>query len=159
MNGWLLGGIIAVVAIGVVIKRLRGEPLNARDLLIPPVVLTGIGVISLTKAHGLTGTDFVWAGAGAVLGVAFGALRGSAIAVFEKEGVLWQRYTARTFLVLVVSFLVMAGFGLLAAKAGMHKEARPTQLSIGVSFLGEALAVGLRGLLSGVPFAPERKRT
>ncbi|RLU83089.1 DUF1453 domain-containing protein [Streptomyces griseocarneus] len=157
MHGWMLGVVIAAVAVIVVIKRLRGEPLNARDLLIPPAILTGIGIVSLTKAHGLTAADFVWMGAGAVLGVALGAVRGATITVFEKDGVLWQRYTARTFAVMVVSFAIMAGFGLLAAKAGMHEEARPTQLTLGISFLGEALAVGLRALGTGVPFAPERK--
>ncbi|MCC3768442.1 DUF1453 domain-containing protein [Streptomyces sp. UNOC14_S4] len=157
MHGWLFWVVIAALVIAVVVKRLRGEPLNAKDLLIAPMVLTGIGIVSLTKAHGLTATDFVWTGAGGVLGVALGAVRGSTITVFEKEGVLWQRYTARTFAVMVVSFAIMAGFGLIAAKAGMHEEARPTQLTLGISFLGEALAVGLRGLQTGVPFAPERK--
>ncbi|MEU5419092.1 DUF1453 domain-containing protein [Streptomyces sp. NPDC020799] len=158
MNGWLLGGIIAAVVIAVVIKRLRGEALNARDLLVPPVVLTGIGIMSLTKAHGLTAADLTWAATGAVLGVAAGAWRGSTIVIFEKDGVLWQRYTGRSFLVLAISFVAMAGFGLLATHAGMHENARPMQLNIGVTFIGEALVVGLRGLRSGVPFAPERSR-
>ncbi|MFI1800350.1 DUF1453 domain-containing protein [Streptomyces sp. NPDC020379] len=158
MHSWLLGGIIAVAVVVVVIKRLAGEPLNARDLLAAPVILTGLGVASLAKAEGLTATDGVWSATGAVLGMAAGAWRGSTIAVFEKNGVLWQRYTGRSFLVLVITFAAMAGFGLLATRAGMHESARPTQLNIGVSFLGEALVVGLRGLRSGVPFAPERSR-
>jgi hypothetical protein len=158
VHGWLFWAVIAVVAIGVVVKRLRGEPLNARDLLAPPVILTGIGIASLTKTHGLTATDLAWTGAGAALGVALGAVRGATIAVFEREGVLWQRYTARTFGAMVVSFVVMAGFGLLASKAGMHEGARPTQLTLGISFFGEALAVGVRALRTGIPFAPERKR-
>ncbi|MEV6669179.1 DUF1453 domain-containing protein [Streptomyces sp. NPDC051162] len=158
MNGWLHGGIIAAVVIVVVIKRLRGEALNARDLLLPPVILTGIGIASLAKAEGLTATDLAWSATGAVLGVAAGAWRGSAVVVFEKDGVLWQRYTGRSFLVLVVTFVAMAGFGLLATHAGMHANARPMQLSLGVTFIGEALVVGLRGLRSGVPFAPERSR-
>ncbi|MEU5048678.1 DUF1453 domain-containing protein [Streptomyces sp. NPDC021096] len=156
MNVWLLAGLIAVGVVAVVIKRLIGEPLKARDLFVTPLVLTGLGVLALSHAQRLNGADIAWTVTGAVLGLALGAVRGRTVQVFEKQGVLWQRYTGRTFLVLVVSVVVMGGFGLLAAKMGMHEEARPMQLSIGVGFLGEALVIGRRGMVSGVPFAPER---
>ncbi|WP_268253641.1 hypothetical protein [Streptomyces finlayi] len=41
---------------------------------------------------------------------------------------------------------------------GLHENARPLQLSIGVSFLGESLMVAVRGRASGIPFAPTRAR-
>ncbi|GAA2931840.1 hypothetical protein GCM10020221_29590 [Streptomyces thioluteus] len=158
MSTWLLVVVIAVVAVVVVVKRLTGEPLNARDLFAPPVVLTGLGVWALCEADGLTGADAAWATVGAVLGLALGAVRGTTIRIFERDGVLWHRYTGRTFLVLVASLAVSAGFGLFASAMGMHEGARPVQLSIGVGFLGEALVVGRRALASGVPFAPEAGR-
>ncbi|MEV6776224.1 DUF1453 domain-containing protein [Streptomyces syringium] len=158
MNVWVLAALIAVVAIVVVVKRLRGEPLNARDLFGPALVLTGLGIWALIKVDDLTGTDLVWVVVGCVLGIALGALRGATVQVFGKDGVLWQRYTGRTFLVILGSFVAMAGYGFLAIRLGMHENARPIQLSIGVGFLGEALVVGYRGLASGVPFAPERER-
>ncbi|GAA3076585.1 hypothetical protein GCM10020000_72540 [Streptomyces olivoverticillatus] len=158
MNGWVLAAVVAVVVVAVVAKRLRGEPLNARDLLAPPVVLIAIGIVSLCKAENLTATDFAWLVPGALLGVGFGALRGSSIVLFHRDGVLWQRYTGRTFALAALSLVVMAGYGLLAVRMGMHEYARPIHLNIGVSFLGEALVVGCRGLMSGVPFAPERSR-
>ncbi|MGW3227258.1 DUF1453 domain-containing protein [Kitasatospora sp. NPDC001095] len=155
MNGWVHVGLIAAVVVVVVIRRLRGEPLNARDLFAPPVVLTGLGVWALAQRHGLGAADYGWIVAGAALGVALGAVRGATVRVYEREGVLWQRYTGWTFLVAALSLAVMAGFAALAAHFGLAADARPVQLSIGVGFLGEALAVGLRGLSSGVPFAPE----
>ncbi|MBP2401226.1 DUF1453 domain-containing protein [Streptomyces syringium] len=158
MNVWVLAALIAVVAIVVVAKRLRGEPLNVRDVFAPPLVLTGLGVWALCKADGLTGTDLVWVVVGCILGIALGALRGATVQVFGKDGVLWQRYTGRTFLVVLGSLAVMAGYGFLAVRLGMHENARPVQLSTGVGFLGEALVVGYRGLASGLPFAPERAR-
>ncbi|MFD8750812.1 DUF1453 domain-containing protein [Kitasatospora sp. NPDC059577] len=149
--------LVAVVVVVVVVRRLRGEPLNARDLFAPPVVLTGLGVWALLQRHGLGPGDYAWVAAGAVLGAALGAVRGATIRVHEREGVLWQRYTGRTFLVAVVSLAVMAGFAALAAHCGLAADARPLQLSIGVGFLGEALVVGYRALASGAPFAPERR--
>ncbi len=74
-----------------------------------------------------------------------------------KDGALWQRYPARTDVVWAVSVVVNAGLGLLATSAGMHSDARPVTLSIGVGLLGEALAVGLRALSTGVPFSVPRK--
>ncbi|WP_316519838.1 DUF1453 domain-containing protein [Kitasatospora brasiliensis] len=157
MNGWVHAGLIAAVVVVVVIRRLRGEPLNARDLFGAPVVLTGLGVWAVAQRHGLGAGDYGWIAAGAALGVALGAVRGATIRVYEREGVLWQRYTGRTFLVAGVSLAVMAGFAALAAHFGLAADARPVQLSIGVGFLGEALVVGYRGLTSGAPFAPERQ--
>ncbi|MGK5543590.1 DUF1453 domain-containing protein [Streptomyces sp. URMC 127] len=158
MNPWLLALIIAVVVIAVVIKRLIGEPVNARDLFAAPVILTGIGLLSLAKMADVTGTDLAWVTASAVLGVALGALRGATVQLVDKGGFLWQRYTGRTFLAVIGTLAVMAGFSVLAVKMGMHENARPIQLSIGVSFLGESLVIGRRGLASGIPFAPARLR-
>lgn len=156
MNSWLLAVVVVAVVTAVVVKRLRGEPLNVRDLLAPPLVLIALGVFALVRAEDVTGVDFAWLVPGLLLGIALGALRGATVRVFARDGVLWQRYTGRTFLVLVVSFLLTAGYGLLASRLGMHEQARPAQLGVGVGFLGEALVVGLRGLATGVPFAPER---
>ncbi|WP_371522564.1 hypothetical protein [Kitasatospora sp. NBC_01300] len=97
------------------------------------------------------------AAVGAALGVGLGVLRGATVTLFERDGVAWQRYTGRTFLVAAGSLVVMAGFGFLAGRFGLAPDARPVQLSIGVGFLGEALAVGCRVLVAGLPFAPERR--
>ncbi|MEU4118403.1 DUF1453 domain-containing protein [Kitasatospora sp. NPDC028055] len=121
------------------------------------MVLTGIGLWVLWQRHGLGVGDYVWIGAGAVLGTAFGAARGATIRVHEREGVLWQRYTGWTFLMAAVSLVAMVGFAMLAERNGLAADARPVQLSIGVGFLGEALVVGYRALSSGTPFAPEHK--
>lgn len=159
MNGWTTTALIAALVAGVVIRRLRGEPLNARELLAAPAVLTGAGVWSVAKESGaLTGADIAWVTAGGVLGLALGVLRGRSVELFERDGVAWQRYTGTTFLVALGTLAVMAVFGWLAVRAGMHEGARPTTLSIGVSYLGESLAVALRGTAAGLPFATEGAR-
>ncbi|MFC5720964.1 DUF1453 domain-containing protein [Streptomyces gamaensis] len=158
VNPWLLAAIIAAVVIVVVIKRLKGEPVTTKELFITPAILIGIGVLSLTKKTDLTGTDLAWIITGAVVSAALGAVRGATVQLLDKGGVLWQRYSGRTFLTLIGTLVATAGFNVLAVKMGMHEEARPLQLAIGASFLGESLMVGLRGVASGIPFAPARTR-
>ncbi|WP_433213464.1 hypothetical protein [Microtetraspora malaysiensis] len=137
--------IVALLVIGVVVKRFVGEPLNARDLFGPPVVLLAIGVSNATWG--------VWTVVGCVVGLLFGALRGLTLRLFVKQGHLWQRYTLWTVLVWIISAAVNFGISLVS---GMPEHARPIALTIGVSLLGEALMLGLRALDTGRPFAPER---
>ncbi|MFF5209413.1 hypothetical protein [Streptosporangium sp. NPDC000396] len=154
MSSWMLIVIVAVLVVGVIIKRLIGEPLNARDLFVPPVVLLGIGIYGLTKAEHV---EILWTVVGGAVGLAFGALRGTTVRLFVREGVLWQRYTGWTFLVWIVSVAANAGIGLLAGFLGAHREGQPIQLSIGISLIGEVIVIGWRALATRVPFASERR--
>ena len=152
MLWWILGAAIAVV---LVVRRVRGEPLNARDLWAAPVVLTGLGVWQLLDQRSRP-AELAWAAAASLLGLTLGALRGGVVVVYERNGHLWQRYTWHAFAVAASSALLLAGFDLVATRLGAHPGARPTTLAIGVSFLGESLAVTLRAVRIGIPFAPER---
>ncbi|WP_378740793.1 hypothetical protein [Nocardia brasiliensis] len=102
--------------------------------------------------------DIVWIAIGLLVGFAFGAWRGTTITLLTRDGVLWQRYTGATLGVWAFSLTVNASIGVLGVHLGVHADARPVQLSIGVSMLGEALTLALRGLSTGYPFAPERVR-
>ncbi|MEV4126552.1 hypothetical protein [Nocardia sp. NPDC049707] len=152
-----IGLVIAVIAvIAVVVKRFYGEPMNARDTFGPPVVLLAIGSYSLTKVADLNGTDITWLIIGGGVGLAFGALRGTTIGIFTRDGHLWQRYTVRTVIVWAVSMVAGFAISALGTSMGMHHDARPTTLSIGISMVGEMLTLGLRALSTGVPFAPDK---
>ncbi|NUT95075.1 MAG: DUF1453 family protein [Saccharothrix sp.] len=149
MLTWVL---IAVGVVVVVVKRFVGEPLSARDLLVPPLVLTGIGVRSLWEVH-LTALDVVWVVAGSVVGLGLGAARGATVKVFTRDGALWQRYTPWTLAAWAGSMAVNFGLGWAATATGTPADARPITLSIGVGLLGELAPIGLRALRSGTPFA------
>ncbi|WP_204358861.1 hypothetical protein [Streptosporangium sp. 'caverna'] len=155
MSGMWLTVVVAVLVVGVVARRFIGEPLNARDLFVPPVVLICIGAFGLVEDVRPGVRDIAWIAMAAIVGLIFGALRGLTPRLFTKRGHLWQRYTLWTLLVWVVSVTANAGIGVLAVAAGIPEQARPIALSIGVSLLGEALTLGLRALATGAPFAPE----
>ncbi|WP_063775915.1 hypothetical protein [Nocardia vulneris] len=152
-------GLLIAVLVGVlvlIVKRFAGEPVDARDTFLTPLILVGIGGYSVVHVEGLNGTDIGWLVIGAVIGIAFGAVRGTTTVLFERDGYLWQRYTVKTLVVWGVS--TAAGFGVsaLGSVMGMPPEARPITLSIGVGMLGEMLTLGLRALATGVPFAPAK---
>jgi hypothetical protein len=138
--------LIAAGVLYVLVRRFIGEPLNARDLLAPPVFLLFFGIRAMTDFHASYLLPLA-------AGFAFGALRGVTIKLYERDGHLWQRYTPWTLLVWVASLGVSAGLGLLI---GGHA---PTQLSIGVSLLGELCAIGVRALNTGIPFARDKTRS
>ncbi|MFI6102032.1 DUF1453 domain-containing protein [Lentzea sp. NPDC051213] len=133
--------LIAAGVLYVLVRRFRGEPLNARDLLAPPAFLLFFGIRALEGFHPSYLVPLA-------AGFAFGALRGMTIRLYEKDGHLWQRYTPWTLLVWVTSIGASFGFALLL------DHHAPTQLSIGVSLLGELCTVGAKALNTGVPFAP-----
>lgn len=132
--------LIAAGVLYVLVRRFRGEPLNARDLLAPPAFLLFFGIRALDGFHPIYLAPLA-------AGFAFGAVRGMTTKLYERDGHLWQRYTPWTLLVWVTSIGVSVGLALLI------DHHAPTQLSIGVSLLGELCAVGVKALHTGIPIA------
>lgn len=152
--------LIPVLIIGLVIytivRRFRGEPLVAKDLVATPLIMIAIGAYGLTKVTGWTGLDVGWLVLGVVVGLVFGAIRGATSGLFVRDGVLHQRYTWKTLAVWVLGSAVSVALGLAGGQLGVHAETRSYPFSIGIGLLGEMLTCGLRALATGLPFAPER---
>ncbi|KZB80438.1 hypothetical protein [Amycolatopsis regifaucium] len=154
MRTWLSIALVVAAVIVIVARRLRGEPLVAREVYGAPLVLLAIGVYGLAKLENFTFTDGAWLVLGSVVGGGLGAVRATTTKLFERDGVLWLRYTGWTFGVWMLSMVVNFGIGFLATTAGAHPDARPVTLSIGVSLLGEALVISRRAKTTGLPYAP-----
>ena len=154
--------LLGVAAVGYVLwSRLRGQPLNARRLLVLPVVLTVIGVADLTgsSAPRLSGTDVGFLAAGVAISVVLGVARGATIELYPNGGELWQRYrpvTVVAWVTLVVAKLALAGIASVAG-ASAGAETRGLLLSLGASLIAEAAVVGPRALSTGLPFARDPK--
>lgn len=87
--------VLAVAAVGWVLwSRMKGQPLQAKRLLVLPAVLTVLGITDLTgsSAPHLTPKDTGFLAAGAGLAAVLGAARGATIELYPHGGELWQRY-------------------------------------------------------------------
>lgn len=157
LNKWMPLLIPALIVV-VVVKRMLGERLDARDVFGPPVVLIGVGVHGLTEVSGLVARDVGWLAAGLGTSLGLGAARAATTRLYPKNGELWQRYTWLTLLAWAGSAVIGIGLGALAASQGVTEAARPMTLSVGASLLGEAVVVGLRARSMGVPFGAELVR-
>src|SRR5690242_4292797 len=95
--------LVVVAVVVVVVKRFVGEPLIARDLLVLPVVLVGLGVWAVAEAAPVRVLEVAWVVGAALVGMALGAARGWTVRLFVRDGALWQRYSPWTIAVWVGS--------------------------------------------------------
>lgn len=83
--------LVAAAVLYVLVRRCAGEPLEARWLVLPPVLLVAWGGYQVS--HAFTGgtlphavLDGAVLGAGALLAVAGGLVRGCTVRVFVRDG-------------------------------------------------------------------------
>ena len=156
----LLTGLLALAAIVYVLfRRLAGEPLEGRRLVVLPLILLIVGVSQLNGAHATSLDITVLVVEGAVAAT-LGAVRGLTVHVYERNGHLWYRYRPLTVVVWLASLLLRLGQVFAAHALGADSSVLSAALLplLGLSLLGEALVVGKRALATGVPFAPQGSR-
>jgi len=153
MHPALIAVIVIAVIVIVVIRRFRGEPVDAKDLAVSPVILLAISVKDLWDFDHWTAANVVFLTVSIIVGLGFGLLRGASTVLFAREGTLHQRYTAKTLIVWVISLAAGAGLHFGAQFIGAEEAVRPMTLSIGLSLLGAAIACGWRGVQTGTPFS------
>jgi len=158
----LLEILIGVAVVGYLFaRRLAGEPLKARRLVVLPAVITVWGGYQLAHVHGgVHAVDLAVIVVAVVVSLVLGLVRGTTIRVYVRDGHLWQRYTFVTIAVWLVSVAIRLGTDWAGHLAGASTTvlASSLVLTLGVSFLGEAAVVGMRGLRLGAPFAPQDAR-
>jgi hypothetical protein len=148
---------LIVAAVGyVLVSRFRGQQVKPRRTAVLPLVLTVIGAVDVSHAH-LTGIDLGYLVVSGLVVLALGALRGTSVHLYERNGFLWLRYRAISIAWWVAA--IAARLGLMAAASAVGVTAGLATSSIllaaGLNLCGEAAVVLLRGTSSGVPFAPD----
>jgi hypothetical protein len=156
----LLTGLLALAAIAYVLfRRLAGEPLEGRRLVVLPLVLLIVGVTQLNGAH-VTPLDVTLLVIGGAVAALLGAVRGLTVHVYAKGGHLWYRYRPVTIVVWAASLLLRLGQTVAGHALGADAKVMGAALLpvLGLSLLAEGMVVGKRALATGVPFAPQGSR-
>lgn len=161
--------VVAAFAVLMIVRRLAGQPVQAKRLFLLPLIMLAIGVYEVVKG-GSEVPASLWLSivVTGALSVVLGMARGATLRLYERDGALWQRYTWVTFVVWGASFVVRFGVRALIggdaayrtaiAHGGLHGATGSTLImsmlvTSGLGFLGEALVVTPRALRLGVPFA------
>jgi hypothetical protein len=135
---------VAVLAL-VVVRQLRERPVGDRAFALP-LVLTGVGLVTLVQAHPpLTATGVAIAAVELLVVAGFGVLRGRSVTLSVRDGVLVQRGGARTVVLWLLTIGVRIGLGVLAVALGAGALTQATLLlSLGASLAVQALVIQQR---------------
>lgn len=144
--------VLIVAAIGyLMVRRLIGEPAQAKQMLILPAVLSVVGLSTLS-GEVKTPASMVFLVGTAAISVVLGVLRGMSVRISRRDGTAFVRYTALTVALWVANIVVKIGVN-VALDAFAPQDAggvsNSMMLTIGVGILAEGLVVLYRALRAG----------
>lgn len=143
---------IAAIVLGVgylFVRRLAGQRVELKSLLLMPVILTVIGAAEIKNLGSASAVAIGLAAVGVLVSVLIGTVRGGTIGFGAREGHLWMRYRLSTILLWVVNIAVKAALIPLAGFVGGGASTLAEQsimLAIGCGILAESGVVYLRSV-------------
>nr|WP_296768131.1 CcdC protein domain-containing protein [Rhodococcus sp. (in: high G+C Gram-positive bacteria)] len=143
--------IIAALVVYLLVRRMSGQLMEARRMLVIPAIVVVIGLSTLGTAGetsggsaGITPTAVGFLAFGVLIGAALGAVRGFTVRLVERDGYAWMKYSALTLALWVAAIAVR----LIAVpvESAIDSGAAATAgqafaLSIGAGLLAESLVV------------------
>ncbi|MGW7532301.1 DUF1453 domain-containing protein [Amycolatopsis sp. NPDC054798] len=144
--------VLIVAAVGyLMVRRMIGEPAQAKQMLILPAVLSVVGLSTLS-GEVKTPASLVFLAGTAVISVVLGVLRGATVRISRRDGVAFVRYTGVTVGLWVANIVVKVGVN-LALDAFDPQDSGGVSNSLlftlGVGILAEGLVVLYRALRAG----------
>jgi hypothetical protein len=132
--------VIALVGY-MLVRRLLGEPAQAKRMLVLPAVLTVIGLSSAKDVlHDPVQLGFLVVTT--LVGIGLGALRGLSVRVYVRDGIVNMRYTAISIVLWVVNIAAKLGGNFVLGMVDPHADSGNTlMLTLGAGLLVEGLVV------------------
>jgi hypothetical protein len=141
--------VLILTAVGyLLVRRMMGEPVQAKRMLILPVVLTLIG-LSDVSGQARTPLSLLFVVATAAISIAIGALRGVSVRISERDGLAFVRYTGVTVVLWVVNLAIKFGANLVLGAIDPKDAGAVSNsllLTLGLGILAEGLVVLYRAL-------------
>jgi hypothetical protein len=152
--------ILVIAGVGYVLaRRWAGQLLEAKRLLIVPVILTVIGISDLHKAHPMNATTVGFIALGAGLSIVIGLVRGATVHLGLRNGELWMRYRASTIALWVLNLalkLALLPIEHAVSPASSSASNQGLLLAIGLGIVGETLVVLYRATRTGTAIVWEK---
>ena len=149
--------IVALIGLTIV-RRMAGQPLRQGRLVVLPLIFVVWGVFQVSDAHPSV-TDVVLLVVETAISIGIGAVRGTTINLFVRDGYLWMRYRWSTLALWLLSAAIRVGFLVGAAELGSGPAGQASLLlGLGAGLLGESLVLAPRARTVGAPFAPRGSR-
>jgi hypothetical protein len=153
--------VFAVIGIiGFVIwQQVTGAALRGRRVIMPPAILTVIGILDLTGGKSHPGpTDIALLSVSACVAIAIGVALGAMTRLERRDGHLWAQLPKRGLWLwgaLLLSRVVITG---VAHFADAHVAGGTTAilLTLGLNRAAQAMVIVPRAIAAGIPFAPEK---
>ena len=146
--------VLILAAVGyLLVRRVMGEPAQAKRMLILPAVLSLIG-LSDVSGEVKAPLSLVFLVATAAISVVLGALRGASVRISQRDGLAFVRYTGLTVVLWVVNLAVKFGANLVLGAIDPKDAGAVSNsllLTLGLGILAEGLVVLYRALRSGHP--------
>lgn len=144
--------VLIVAAVGyLMVRRMIGEPAQAKQMLILPAILSVVG-LSTVSGDVKTAASLGFLIGTAAISVVLGVLRGYSVRISRRDGTAFVRYTPVTVGLWVANIVVKIGVN-VALDAFDPQDAGGVSnsmlLTIGVGILAEGLVVLYRALRAG----------
>ncbi|MHA3702988.1 DUF1453 domain-containing protein [Jatrophihabitans sp. YIM 134969] len=141
--------LIVVGVAYVLVRRVVGDIVQVKSLLVLPVVLTAVGGSQVGDLGPLDLASVVFLVAGGALSVVIGAVRGTTVHLGERRGELWMRYCASTvalWVVNIVAKIALVPVEVAVTHGSVASATHTMLLSVGLGILVESAVVLLRAM-------------
>ncbi|WP_427896306.1 hypothetical protein ACQHIV_20470 [Kribbella sp. GL6] len=154
--GILIGVLVLVRVIG---RQVTGSLVTPRSLALMPAVLLGVGLLSLASViHTATPGELGFLALESVVLIALGLARGASIRLTPTDAGPFQKGTAATLVLWLVTIAFRVGTTFAAAALWPHNTFGQASiaLTVGLTIGAQSAMVYRRALAMNVPLAAQR---
>jgi hypothetical protein len=154
--GILVGLLVLVRVIG---RQVTGSLVTQRSLFLMPVILLGVGVLSLSSAvHGATSGQLAFLVLDCVVLAGLGLARGASVRLSPTDQGLFQKGTTATLVLWLLTIALRVGTSFASATLWPHNTfgTSTLALTIGVTLAAQSAMIYRRSLAMNIPFGAER---
>ncbi|HVV10261.1 hypothetical protein [Amycolatopsis sp.] len=151
--------IAALVVWRVIVRQLLGSAVTLQGLALIPAILLVLGIVDCAKAlPGASGTEIALLAADLAILLVLGLARAATVRLSLRDGNAYQKGSALTLVLWLVTIAIRIGFAVLGARAGTTSglAGASIALSMGLSIGVQNVLIYSRARRRELPIAARR---